>query len=511
MTSGNLFALAVQRATLATVSRLPRHLRVVLLVLAVALLAVPAAASAAVPGTQTLKYKFGPIHITPGQNTIELKATDQRPTVPGYITRFKPDLVRVKDGSIPRVDVLHLHHGVWLLNGNPTFAAGEEKTIIDSPKGYGWSYKPSDTWLVNYMIHNLLPNEDDVYMTYEIDFIPLSSPAAQGMKTVRTKWLDVEGLQAYPVFDALKGAGKKGKYTYPNDEPDAYADQRRPRNQWVVDRGGTLVGTAGHLHPGGLYTDMWLSRAGKTVRLFRSKAKYWEPAGAVSWDVAMTATPEDWRVQVQKGDIVTVSGTYDTKRASWYESMAIMPVTWSPGDTAGKNPFVTDVDKPGKITHGPLRENRVHGGGPGGLPDARRLLDGPILSGNSGVPTGTSSITVNGFVYGRGDLSLTGRKGRPPVIKRGQSLTFANKEPLKTVWHTITACKAPCNKSTGIAYPLADAKIEFDSGQLGYGPRGFTAAANRDTWETPKNLPRGTYNYFCRVHPFMRGAFRVKN
>ena len=37
-----------------------------------------------------------------------------------------------------------------------------------------------------------------------------------------------------------------------------------------------------------------------------------------------------------------------------------------------------------------------------------------------------------------------------------------------------------------------------------------TAAANRDTWRTPKRLKRGTYTYFCRVHPFMRGAFRVK-
>ena len=53
----------------------------------------------------------------------------------------------------------------------------------------------------------------------------------------------------------------------------------------------------------------------------------------------------------------------------------------------------------------------------------------------------------------------------------------------------------------------------FDSGQLGYGPSfgaaSFTSAANRNIWRTPRNLPRGTYAYFCRVHPFMRGAFRV--
>jgi plastocyanin len=29
------------------------------------------------------------------------------------------------------------------------------------------------------------------------------------------------------------------------------------------------------------------------------------------------------------------------------------------------------------------------------------------------------------------------------------------------------------------------------------------------TWKTPKSLSPGTYTYFCRVHPFMRGAFRV--
>ena len=31
----------------------------------------------------------------------------------------------------------------------------------------------------------------------------------------------------------------------------------------------------------------------------------------------------------------------------------------------------------------------------------------------------------------------------------------------------------------------------------------------RNTWKTPKSLKAGTYTYFCRIHPFMRGAFRV--
>jgi len=28
--------------------------------------------------------------------------------------------------------------------------------------------------------------------------------------------------------------------------------------------------------------------------------------------------------------------------------------------------------------------------------------------------------------------------------------------------------------------------------------------------KTPKSLDPGKYTYFCRVHPFMRGAFEVK-
>jgi plastocyanin len=29
------------------------------------------------------------------------------------------------------------------------------------------------------------------------------------------------------------------------------------------------------------------------------------------------------------------------------------------------------------------------------------------------------------------------------------------------------------------------------------------------TWSTPKNLPPGTYTFYCRIHPFMRGVFRI--
>jgi plastocyanin len=451
------------------------------------------------PGVQRLHYEFGPVRIAPGQNTIEFEGNDLKPEVPGWIVGFKPDLTYT-DGEVPRVDVIHLHHGVWISDFKPLFAAGEEKTIIDAPPGFGWKYDPSDDWIMNHMIHNLTPSGTEVYITYDLDFIPAGTPAADGIRDVETVWLDVMGFSAYPVFDVHKGAGGKDRrYTYPDE---ARGLGTYSRNRWTAEEDGVLVGSFGHLHPGGLWTDLKLTRDGRTVPLFRSEAKYFEPAGAVSWDVAMTGTPSDWRVGVRKGDVLSVSATYDTSRASWYESMGIMPVAFNRGGT-GPDPFAVNVNVPGRVTHGPLRENRNHGGPfGGGLPDPRRLLSAP--------PPRGRSVPLRGFVYGRGDLAMTGRRGRPPTIQRGRRLRFVNRDAKRNVFHTITSCKAPCNGRTGIAYPLANGPVRFDSGNLGYGPAGITAAAQRISWKTPKKMKAGTYTYFCRVHPFMRGAFRVK-
>jgi len=282
-------------------------------------LAVPPAANAQSrsqpEGVRHLHFRFGPIAVRPGQNTIALAVNRHRPKVDGFITSFRPNLVRA-NGEVPPVDVIHLHHAVWLDNLRPTWAAGEEKTAVRLPPGYGWRYRTSDRWLLNHMIHNLTPTPDKVWVTWDMDFVPDGSPAARGMRTVDTQWVDAEAGRAYPVFDALRGTGRAGRFTFPDDAgPAAYPDGF-VRNRVVLDHDATLVGTAGHLHPGGLYTDLTLTRGTRTVRLFRSRAHYFEPAGAVSWDVSMTATPRSWRVRVKRGDVLEVHGTYDTPRAS---------------------------------------------------------------------------------------------------------------------------------------------------------------------------------------------------
>jgi plastocyanin len=188
--------------------------------------------------------------------------------------------------------------------------------------------------------------------------------------------------------------------------------------------------------------------------------------------------------------------------------MGIMPVAVYDGsDVGGVGPFSKKLDRHGVLTHRHLNENRHHGGGSTYLPNPAKLS----------AVTPSNPIGIDNFQYQQGDLAGVGKARRPPRVRAGRSLTFKNNDAVPAVdtFHTITACKQPCNRSTGVAYPIADGPRSFDSGQLGFnfanvGFGGAHApASDRDTWTTPKNLKPGTYTYFCRVHPFMRGSFRV--
>jgi hypothetical protein len=62
---------------------------------------------------QRVNYRIGPFKVIPGQNEIGATPIRERPQVDGYITRIKPDLIYT-NGKVPGVDVIHLHHGVWV-------------------------------------------------------------------------------------------------------------------------------------------------------------------------------------------------------------------------------------------------------------------------------------------------------------------------------------------------------------------------------------------------------------
>ncbi len=535
-------------------------------------------------GTQRTTYTIGPLDITSGQNRIAYKPItgSEKPAVNGWITRIVPNLVN-EDGSIPKSSRVMFHHGVWINNSAPAdsrlfFATGEEKTDVNFPDGYGLRYKASDNWLLNHMVHNLVPDPMTLYVTYTIDFIPDTSPAAAGITPVKPIWMDVES-GIYPVFDVLRDSGgKDGKFTYPQDAANPYPGGLK-KNEKLITQDGVLISTTGHVHTGGLSTNLYLKRQnasyagpecsaprsyagklrrlqtrrknlskkastarrkngridrqirntvrqlgkvrgeaakanrsyracqstqpsveGNRVHLFNSKAEYFHNTGPVSWDMAMYSTDDDWRVAVKAGDLLELQTTYETKIASWFESMGIN-VIYMAEEEGGDNPYETRVDYEGVLNHGQYEENSDHGGkAPVVGPDPRTLPDGLLSSG---------PFSIGGYSYEAGDFRLPGSLGRPPVIRKGQSFRFelSSGDAAQEIWHSVTSCKAPCNKSTGISYPIPDGEFQFDSGQLGMGGE---PTVGRNTWSTPANLPVGTHTFFCRIHPLMRGAIRVK-
>ncbi|MFM8527258.1 MAG: hypothetical protein ACKOBH_03965 [bacterium] len=509
----------------------------------------------------TYKCQSAPLTIQPGQNLNLYDSTTTCPnaqklsgpgaanpftsSAQGYITRFEPNMVWINGpGGVvtPRVDDLHLHHVVWL-RGDVRFAAGEEKTYLKLPQGYGYRVPGNASWGLNWMIHDLLDKPGRlIRIEWIIDWVPVSSGSASGIEPLSGRWMDVAGdPQIYPVFDAEKGFAntQDGKFTFPDEVPQlasepGYEERAKISNshRWTIPSGGvTLIFLVGHTHPGGIYMDVNVTRDGVTKKIFRSDARYYEPAGAVSWDVSMKATRPEWRVKLKAGDLVSISATYDVTKGSWYESMGIVPVAYvsgraepnsaDPFDAADANAFQAMIDAGGILTHGRLPENvDDKANKPLGLADPRKLKSGRLMP-SQGVRIWDSFFTLGGFSAIRG---FPASAMLPPVIRPGRSVTFtsldalANQSIYDQTWHTITSCAAPCNRGSGIGYPLAGGPVKFDSGQLGFANSpanqdstytNIGVVENTNVFTTPRIRKAGTYSYFCRIHPYMRGSFRV--
>jgi hypothetical protein len=523
-----------------------------------------------------LHFALGPISITPGANYQLVGQEIAKPNYDGYMVRMNANMVR-PDGSIPPVDQLHLHHAVWVSVPQygsylPFYGVGEEKTIAQSVHGYGLPIKGTDVWLLNYMLHNLTTQTEPVYVVYDIDFVPKAAAEAQGIKPVYPLWIDVRNGDHpdYPVFNVQKGFGHVDTATgrhvcsYPKETCAAFDPYGKPQAgngkgyDWTVPPqwAGTLIGLGGHVHPGGLTDEVSLVRnvdgQEHVRRIFNSRAQYFDRGGPISWDMAMTVTPKDWRIQIRPGDKIRLNAVYDAEQASYYEGMGIVMAYVSPRDSSGVDPFqkqrvnvpvrqrvkervkarvrkrvhrrrarrghrgryryvdryvnnyvyrYVPIQTEGAVTHGHLAENNHHGGqGAVPLPGKR-----------AGV---TSNVDITNFTYSPGDLTTVDSQGVPKV-KADQPLTFTNQDSAVGIWHTITTCEAPCTGEVGISYPIANALPPLDSTELGYAPdptgaQPVSQTAHYQIVPDQAGLKPGhLYTYFCRIHPFMRGAFEV--
>jgi hypothetical protein len=513
-----------------------------------------------------MRFAYGPIVVKPGNNDALIgPVTIEKPAEDGYITRFKPNLV-LQDGSVPPVERVHLHHGTWLsepsYGSGPFFASGEEKTIAPFPKGYGMPVKASDTWLLLHMVHSAVPQAMLAWITYEVDFIPKARGDALGIKPALPLWLDVRP-SSYPVFNVQrKFDGGDGECTWPKEQcadfnswGETEVGQGQPGNGVGTDlrlpqqggsfgiyddfQGGTLIGMGGHVHPGGIRNEIDLVRGEQSQRIYNGVPTYWardgsnQPGGPpTSWDLSMRVSGlPSWGVRVEPGDVLRSNVAYDTTYQSSWENMGIAVGLLVPDDPNGNpqapglDPFGAPIDGSERCdsggleaatptlcpngsweTHGQYPENTNYSGPSGETLDG--TADGPE----------TNEVAIADFLYTPGDLSTRQMFGIPQV-PLGSNLRFTNVDG-PAVLHTITTCKYPCLGPTGSAFPLSDGEtstgrlLDLDSSELGFGVPEVGPAKQRPDWTIPVTQEEGyqpgeTVTYFCRVHPSMRGAFKV--
>ena len=482
---------------------------------------------------EKLRFWYGPYAVPPGNdyNRFDLNL----PLREGYVMSIEPGLKRLGDLSVPTHQEAHIHHAHWLRvdpgneHDNYTYGftqwlwgTGDEETRADArrqtnadPNGpvYGGRTGPGEVEPVIYMIHNKTSQPLNTWIVLDVVFVH-GAEADLEEKTGRDH-RSPTGVIFGRTFDALRKPKGDGTFDTVKDDPEGPIE-------WVSTMDGTIVGAGGHLHPGGI--SVTLENLGTEDRpcprtrgssyggtaLFRSdQINRHVP---LSEDYQMTVSRPVWRAPVRKGDRLRINGRYENRRHAWYDAMAhvglFIDTEQKPRRGCAPYPVVRPKNARRKrkldLLSGTLNrrwdKNHVMNG-------CGRRFKRPCNreEPDRGEGMETDLVTIEGFAYTPGDRGLSGQMGAPPRIRQGTSLTFMNADQQLAIRHSVTTCRWPCNGPYVTNYPLPDGR--WDSGTLGFDI--VDGGAPVPTARTPADLPVGRYAYFCRIHPWMRGAFEV--
>lgn len=516
-------------------------------------------------GTERTYCLFsGPYTIPPGHDLsrvdLDLALGD------GFLVAGGPGVV-LADGTEPSHQDMHIHHAHWWFlqpgakNYGPSVpfpgwkwisGAGEEETegsfslVADAnpdpaaPR-YGLAVREGERVLQFNMLHNKRTQPFVVWIKVDLTFVHGTAEEIRSATPGSAKWAGKEFRNLTPVlvggsFDVAKGSGgADGKFVYPYELPgtptDADGIQPRRGRVWTVPFSGTIVIGAGHLHPGGervVVTNMGqpgspcadpVPRAdgipGKTLYELDAITRNGVP---FSEDFQIEITQPGFRATVRQGDRIVLNGVYESAGHAWWDAMT------HTGFFVDEHP-VSDAQ---------ACQASVIGTPPGWSPP----LGATVTNTWDGVPnrewTGTPD-PVCGAEYG-GDLCernlapaapgphtegvaiasfqfLPGGEGvrrlGVPQVERGKPLQFYNADYLPAgIRHTVTSCAAPCDGTYVANYPLPDGT--FDSGFLGWEPTTCSGVSCEWWWTLQTGgLTPGRYTYFCRIHPWMRGALDI--
>jgi plastocyanin len=459
------------------------------------------------------------------------------------IIAVEPSLRFASDNTEPSHQVAHIHHAHWFAldpgneednytSGNTEwiFGNGDEETRADfsersaaDPKGpvYGQYIGTAAPQAMIYMLHNKTAQTMLAYVVLDVTF---KHGTLDELNEARPHH-DLAGILFGRTYNVKREPKGDGKYESTKDHP-------RGAIEWTSTIDGTMIGTGSHLHPGG--QRVIVENMGSTenpcrddgrgyggTQLLHSDALF--RRAPYSEDFQMEVTRPSWRAPLHKGDRIRITGIYENKRNAWYTVMTHEGIYVDPQQPPkGRcKPYLVGRDakrkvrprKPGRKRGKPRPINPVAGvpNRPWGHhPDTfcgvklgADPCEPPFGEREAGPPA--DRVLIANFAYLPGDRGAAGDMARPPTVRRGDTLTFVNADQQANIRHTVTTCRWPCNGPYVSNYPWADGR--WDSGTLGYDP--IDGGEPNPMSSTPKDLKAGKYAYFCRIHPWMRGEFRV--
>ena len=341
------------------------------------------------------------------------------------------------------------------------------------PTGYGYQYKTTDHWLLNYMLHNQLSKPDQVWVTYDIDLIPATSAAAKNIKPAIPVWMDVQNGSIVSGVRRAPGQRHERHVHVPRrrEEPvrQRPAEERvdgaattarcsRPPATCTPAACTTTCGCTRRARPRSRATPR---RARPTPRTCSRRSRRTSSPRARSRGTSRCRRRRPTGgSRCKKGDVLSTTTTYDSKTASWYESMGIMVVWMAPTTRPAPTRSRRRSTSPGVLTHGHLAENDNHGG----KPDAEGLRghDEAAVEARCRRARCCRSPTSRT----QGDMSVGARRCRRS--SRAASLVFRNDDATQrhpAHDHRVQGCRATGRPASRI--PLANGQPQFDSGELG--------------------------------------------
>jgi hypothetical protein len=333
------------------------------------------------------------------------------------------------------------------------YAAGEERLKLTLPRGYGYAAgNPATEWAMVYMVMNHRKAMDDAFIQYS--YTVSSAP----QQAVTPYWLDEVNCRSDPIYN-VRGTGPAGS-----------SDVRA--SDYVMPVDGRIVAGAGHVHGGARKLTLTQPDCGN--RRIVESIPTWGYASHPFYNVRpilhepgpinMTAFGSETGIPVKAGTRLRLNSIYENSRPH-VRVMGIFPIFVAEGPAI--DPVSGNCDPvPGDV----YTTNR---------PDGR---DGPV----------PFRIPLTG-IDGNGDaVTIKGPPGRFRRLRSGARVKVGDR--------FFSRRNVILRRGARLNYVFDSA--ELHNLTLANGPVGIGSPnLNQGRSFRQRFRRRGTYRFFCALHP----------